>query len=444
MTATRTVRARAAHQRIGAQDLPLRFPFVGGGLKALQHVLHGESVLEEPARLGVRLRDARREHRHQHGHRQQRIVGALCPGPRGDQEPHDDHDEHDRQAERRDFLREDADLDRHVGCRGARDVEGIHQGGGVGESRRAILEQAPIDCRRQRRRQVGAQRGERRHRLGELAHQQSLRAVARERRLAHQPEVGGEPEGVEVAASVELLTRSLLGAHELRRAHHFAHARHRRIRRAGDPARHPEVHQQRSARRALQHDVVGLDVAVHHAASVRVGERVGDVLQQAHAFARRQRAGARDTLREALALDEAHHERQHALAFLDGVHRHDVGMREARRDAGLPHEPLAQHRIGREGLRQHLDGHMAVELQVAPEVDGAHAAAPELALHRIAVAERVRQLPQLLVGARHAALPARRQRHRLQRPIEELRGPAQRGQRHALVVAMHAELVFHW
>ena len=105
-----------------------------------------------------------------------------------------------------------------------------------------------------------------------------------ERRAAGEHLVGERPDSVDVRAVVRgWVRRGLLGRHVGRRAERHAQRRERRLpRRLGDGFSHPEVRHQRVLPRE-QH-VVGLHVAVHDAVTVRVGERIAHVAQDAHRF----------------------------------------------------------------------------------------------------------------------------------------------------------------
>src|SRR3954464_1315522 len=62
------------------------------------------------------------------------------------------------------------------------------------------------------------------------------------------------------------------------------------------------------------------------------------------------------------------------------MNRHDVRVGQPSRRSGFAQEPLAYFRIIGESLRKRLDGHEAIEADVAREVDDAHSAASDLAL----------------------------------------------------------------
>ena len=154
-------------------------------------------------------------------------------------------------------------------------------------------EQARHDLAR-RDRQVGLQL-ERIARLGveDLVDERGDR-VARKRARARQQLVEHDAEREEVRAPVELLALDLLGRHVRRAADHVARARQLGGRGLGELA-DPEVGDLDPA--VLRHEDVGrLDVAVQHAALVRVPERFGDLADDPDARRQRHlRAGRRDS-----------------------------------------------------------------------------------------------------------------------------------------------------
>ena len=106
--------------------------------------------------------------------------------------------------------------------------------------------------------------------------------VAAERQLPGQHLVEDDPQAVDVATAIDLvgLAPRLLGAHVGRRAQHLAVERHRDL--ARFTLGQPEVHQVRPAR-LVEHDVRGLDVAMHDPLFVRVLQGVGHLGDQAAA-----------------------------------------------------------------------------------------------------------------------------------------------------------------
>ena len=65
-------------------------------------------------------------------------------------------------------------------------------------------------------------------------------------------------------------------------------------------------------------------------------------------------------------------------------------MLQLRRGPDLAQEPLAAERRAEVGM-QHLDGDVAIVLEVVREIDGGHAAGAELALDAVAVGEGGRE-----------------------------------------------------
>ena len=155
-----------------------------------------------------------------------------------------------------------------------------------------------------------------------------------------------------------------------------------------------------------------------HAAPVRIRQCVADVLEQTHEASHVERSVSVHAFGETLAFDEAHREREHAVAVLDGVNGDDVRMRERRRGSGLAEEPLAERAIAGELRWEHLERDRPVELEIAREIDGAHAAATELALDGVTVAEPAANVVEGGGGRRHG--------HRLGRGSGARQGGRQR------------------
>jgi hypothetical protein len=217
---------------------------------------------------------------------------------------------------------------------------------------------------------------------------------------AERPHVG--------AAVLRALAARLLGAHVHRRADGVARARvalaaeavlSRAVaRRPAVAAQQPgdaEVAEERvpaaraPSRRwrvAREEDVLGLDVAVHHAARVRIGERVGQLDGDAQRVGRGERALAREALPQRLALDERHDVVQRPGCLARVVQRQDVRVLQPREQRDLTVEALVAR--GRPGHRvEQLERHRPVMLQVVREVHHGRAATRELALDRVPIGD---------------------------------------------------------
>jgi len=139
---------------------------------------------------------------------------------------------------------------------------------------------------------------------------------------------------------------------------------------------------------AREQHVVGLDVAVHEAVVVGVGQRVGHLAEESHRLSGRQLAAPGEPGTQGLALDERHRVVQEVAGLAGGEQRDDVGMGEPGREADLLAEAIGADRVRQLG-GQELDDHLAVERGLGGEEDARHPAAAQLALDRMRAAQRV-------------------------------------------------------
>jgi hypothetical protein len=146
--------------------------------------------------------------------------------------------------------------------------------------------------------------------------------------------------------------------------------------RVGDGLGHTEVgHHCRVAR---QQHVVRLDVAVHHPARVRHGERAGHVAQNADGVHHRQRP-ARETCSQRLPFNEGHEEVRQPIELAGIEHRDDERMLQRCRRTDFAPKALEAH--SRCQLRaEHLDGDAAVEPPIVGHIHPRHTPAHELPL----------------------------------------------------------------
>ena len=117
-----------------------------------------------------------------------------------------------------------------------------------------------------------------------------------------------------------------------------------------------------------QHDVPGLQIAVKHAAAMRLGERVGDLDPVAQRLIEWERA-FREASRKGFPLEVLHDEEIHPAVTADVEDLADVGMTECRECSRLAFEPLTPDRIFGVGRRQDLEGDGPLETRVTRRVD---------------------------------------------------------------------------
>ena len=122
--------------------------------------------------------------------------------------------------------------------------------------------------------------------------------------------------------------------------------------------------------------VLRLDVPVDDAPFVGGGETVGDGGADLHDLSRRQRAPT-DERAKRLAAEELGHRVDDAVLLAEIMDGEDVRVRECGDGAGLALEAGARRFVRGEPGRQELDGHLAIEREVARAVHLAHAPGAE-------------------------------------------------------------------
>ena len=253
--------------------------------------------------------------------------------------------------------------------------------------------------RQPRHRARGDGRQRRRHRLAQLvrgghraaAHglRDGFEAVAVEGLAARQQFVQHHAQRVDVGAGVDVAALQLLGRQVVRRAGHQAVQRrqHRAVRDACDA----EV--QHLGLVALGDEDVGrLDVAVHDAAAVRIGQRIGNAPHQLCRL-RRCRLPASGQRLAQVAPAQAFHRDVDAVGREPGVEdRDDAGVVQPGRCAGLVQEQPVERQPRRcvEIELQRLHRHRARQQRVPGLVHRAEPALAELLLQRITANVRQR------------------------------------------------------
>jgi hypothetical protein len=134
----------------------------------------------------------------------------------------------------------------------------------------------------------------------------------------------------------------------------------------------------------IEHEVVGFDVAVDHALIVRELEAASGLQDVAGGQFHIEGALLLDEGAERLAFDELHAEEVRAAVLANVVDLHDVVVRELGRSVGFSGKANEKPRVACQLGLHGLDGHVAVERDLACEVDGAHASFAEEAQKLVA------------------------------------------------------------
>ena len=238
-----------------------------------------------------------------------------------------------------------------------------------------------------------------------------VRAATGERRVPREHLVRHDAECVDVGPCVgRRITSRLFRRHVRRRPECDADRRQRRTRRGiGDRLRHAEIGD--DGRVPGEQDVVGLDVAMRDAFTMRVLQCACDVSQNPDRFRDRQLT-AREAGAQRFAVDERHDVVRQSVELPHRQQGDDVRVLQPRRDADLALE--ARNRDGPRALvGQELRDHATPEREVFGDEDVRHAAATELRFEPVVVAERCLKL---VAKVCHLALRARQR---------SIRGPTQ-------------------
>ncbi|MBX6331397.1 MAG: hypothetical protein IRY91_06100 [Gemmatimonadaceae bacterium] len=120
---------------------------------------------------------------------------------------------------------------------------------------------------------------------------------------------------------------------------------------------------------------------------VRVLQRLRGLVHDLQRLVDRERAVALEARAQRLALDERHGEPEPPRGGAGVVDGEDVRVLQPRGEPDLPLEAGGAERLGDLGV-EHLERDRAVVLAVAGEIDRGHSPAAELALERVAIAQR--------------------------------------------------------
>ncbi len=212
-----------------------------------------------------------------------------------------------------------------------------------------------------------------------------LRRRAGERRLPGQHLVEHGAQRIDVAPRGDFaLPHRLLRRHVERRAEAHAGFGHPGTAGAADRERNAEVRHQGLS--VVEQDILRLDVAMDHAMAVGIVECARHLRCNPDGIGDGELGLAGEPVAQALSFDERHHIEQKAVGLARIEESQNMRMLEVRRGLDLGQEALRPD--DRRKLRaQHLQGDPAVMPDVMRQVDGGHAAGPDLALDRVPAGE---------------------------------------------------------
>ena len=240
----------------------------------------------------------------------------------------------------------------------------------VGRILRERPAQDPVGLLAQRR----IARSRRRHRIVDVAPQHHHDGVAAVRRLPGQRLEQDAAERVDVRATIDPPARDEFGGSVSRGARE--HAASVSLRRGRAQAEVGEVHVLRRIRcpTASDQDVRGLDVSMDKAPPMRGVEGARDGCEQRDRALRLEPRARREDATQVRPLDEPHRDEQASLVLAGLVDRQHVRVIEARGEARLAQEALAEPVVIGEVRREQLQRDRAPKPRVDGLVHLAHAA----------------------------------------------------------------------
>ncbi len=199
------------------------------------------------------------------------------------------------------------------------------------------------------------------------------RMVAAKRPHASDHLIEDDPERPDVAAPIHWLAPHLLRRHVGRRPHERSGAGGRVLPTHLGDAEVEDLHLAASG----DHDVAGLDVAVHDARFVGALQAAGHLPRDLDRFPPGDRAPG-DSIAERLSIVARHDDEGGAVRRpVDGVDSANGGMIEGRRGARLPGEALQRLLVPAGVRRQELERDVAIEVAIAGPIHDPHTTAPQ-------------------------------------------------------------------
>jgi hypothetical protein len=210
-----------------------------------------------------------------------------------------------------------------------------------------------------------------------------LRRSARKRHIPGDHLICRDTERIKIAATINALGRSLLGRDILRRAHKDAGARQAFaagvaalgcLRDAKIGQQHPPID--------IDHDVLGLDITVNCALTMRVIERRRNRADNRDRVTKPQRAALLNDRVQRVAAHIFHRNIVQAILLTNIVNCYDIRVAQIRGGYRLALKPLREFRIDRQLREQDFDRNSSLELRIQGTINARHSTAPDLLLDR--------------------------------------------------------------
>ena len=197
-------------------------------------------------------------------------------------------------------------------------------------------------------------------------------------------------ERVQIGARIDLPRRDLLGGHVVQRADDLARPRHLQTCRRGRETHDAKVD---DLRRQLvlgirrEHDVGGLEIAVHEAGAMDRAERARQSLGDDQRAKERKADVALETIAQRLAVHELHHE-ERRIAENEVEEAHDVRVLNRRDRSRLALKSRLEDGVAHELRLEHLDGDAQANGRVLGDEHLPHATGAEQLDHAVMRADR--------------------------------------------------------
>lgn len=167
---------------------------------------------------------------------------------------------------------------------------------------------------------------------------------------------------IQIRSAINCLSECLLRSHIARRAGDRAVSRRVAL---ITGLRDAKVGDDISIGRYVDQQVLRFDVAMNHAALVRVCKGPSNLTGQAPHLFSRERSTASNSLGQSLAPNVGHHDPSEIAGLLHCMNRYDMRMKALCGDARLAQESRPHLPTLGKGGRKHLDRHRTIECHVA-------------------------------------------------------------------------------